>query len=179
MRIAVFCSCSENVAPTMFGEMEQLGAALAEDGHTIVYGGAKGGCMSALARGVQSRRGRLVGVVPQMDFMTGLVQEGLTEQHVVKSLSDRKIGMIERADAFLVFPGGLGTLDEALEVLALKSIGTLEKPVVFYNYLDVWTPFLEAMALLEQQRFIRDPMSRLFVVLDKVEQVREHFRDAL
>lgn len=160
-------------------EIEVLGEVLAEDGHEVIYGGANGGCMGALARGVLSRRGKLIGVVPEMDFMEGLVQEGLTERRVVPTLSARKVVMNEMADAFIVYPGGLGTLDEALEVLALKSCGSLEKPVIFYNFLSVWTPFLEALELLVQQNLVRKPLASLLHVLDKPEQLRENLKHAV
>jgi uncharacterized protein (TIGR00730 family) len=160
-------------------EIERMGEALAEDGHEVVYGGANGGCMGALARGVLRRRGRLIGVVPEMDFMAGLVQEGLSERHVVPTLSARKVAMIDRADAFLVFPGGLGTLDEALEVLALKSACGVRKPVVFYNFLDVWTPIIEALALLREQNLVRQNLDELFDVLDNLKDLRENLKDGL
>jgi len=87
--------------------------------------------------------------------------------------------MNELAEAFLVYPGGLGTLDEALEVLALKSLGSLQKPVVFYNFLGVWTPLLEALDLLVEQRMIRHRLDELVQVLDKPSQLRENFKHAL
>lgn len=177
MKIAVFCSASDAVSPMLLSEMEKVGEVLAEDGHAIVYGGANCGCMGALANGVLRKKGQLIGVVPEMDFMMGLVQEGLTERHAVPTLSARKEVMNSMADAFLVYPGGLGTLDEALEVLALKSAGSLQKPVVFYNFLGIWTPFLESLELLVESRLIRPKLDELFRVLDKPEALRENFKE--
>ncbi len=176
MRIAVFCSSSEDVSPMFFSEIEQLGESLANDGHTIVYGGATSGCMGALARGVLTQKGKLVGVVPKMDFIEGLVQPGMTEIHEVPSFSDRKTKMIGLSDAFLVYPGGIGTLDEAFEVLALKCIGTLPKPIVFYNFLDAWNPLLETLEVLQQNRMIRQNLSDLLLVIDKQETLREYLK---
>ena len=176
MKIAVFCSASESVSPMLISEVERVGEVLAEDGHTVIYGGAKCGCMGGLASGVLRKSGQLIGVVPEMDFMLGLVQEGLTERHAVPTLSARKEVMNSMADAFLVYPGGLGTLDEALEVLALKSTGTLQKPVVFYNFLGIWTPLLETFELLVESRLIRHKLGDLFQVLDKPEALRENFK---
>lgn len=176
MKVAVFCSCSDKVSPHFLEEIESLGQALAGDGHTIVYGGASGGCMGALANGVRSRKGALVGVLPEMEFMDGLEHPDLSERHLVRDLSSRKTKMNDLADAFLIYPGGMGTLDEAFEVLALKSCGNLAKPVIFYNFMDVWTPLIEALEILVQQRLIRHPLDELLVVLDKPEQVRDHLR---
>lgn len=179
MKIAVFCSSSTDVSPMLLSEIERLGEGLADDGHEIVYGGANEGCMGALARGVLRKSGRLIGVVPQMDFMLGVVQENLTEQKVVPTLSARKTVMIDLSDAFLVYPGGLGTLDEALEVLALKTAGIVTKPVFFYNFLDIWTPLLEALDLLREQRLVRQRLNELFHVLDNVTDLRENLLNGL
>lgn len=177
MKIAVFCSSSDRVTPLLLSEIERVGEVLAQDGHEVIYGGSNTGCMGALARGVLSQKGRLVGVVPEMDFMQEVVQEGLSERHVVPNLSDRKTVMNALAEAFLVYPGGLGTLDEALEVLALKSLGNMQKPVIFYNFLGVWTPFLECLELLREQSLIRQPLSELLHVLDKPEALSENLRN--
>ncbi|MBX3021849.1 MAG: TIGR00730 family Rossman fold protein [Bdellovibrionales bacterium] len=176
MRVGVFCSCSDKVSPFFLSEIESLGETLAKDGHEVIYGGATGGCMGRLADGVRAGGGRLVGVLPEMDFMDGLEHAGLCERHVVRDLASRKTKMNEIADAFIIYPGGIGTLDEAFEVLALKSCGSLRKPVIFYNFMDVWTPLIQAMEILVQQQLIRHPLDELLVVLDKPEQVREHLR---
>lgn len=177
MKVAVFCSCSATVNEFFMTEIHELGRALAKDGHAVVYGGSSGGCMGALAAGVLKEKGQLIGVVPDMDFMDGRLQENLTEHHRVLGLSARKERMNDLADAFIIFPGGLGTLDEAFDVLALKSCGSLRKPVLFYNYMDVWTPLIETLYLLAQQNLIRTPIEELFRVVDKVSEVRENLRD--
>jgi len=174
MNVAVFCSSSENVSPMFLSEIERLGESLAKGGHTVVYGGATAGCMGALARGVLGKKGKLIGVVPKMDFIEGLVQPGMTELHEVTNFSDRKTMMIRLSDAFIVYPGGIGTLDEAFEVLALKSIGTLPKPILFYNFLDAWNPLLECMEVLVQNRMIRQNLSELLTVIDKHETLVEY-----
>lgn len=179
MRVCVFLSASEDVSPMLLAEAEMLGEYLASNGHEVVYGGATCGCMGALAKGVKNVSGSLVGVVPEMDFMAGLVESGLSEQFVVKTISGRKDVMLRESDAFIVFPGGLGTLDEAFEALALKSIGTLRKPVIFYNFLGVWSPILEALDLLVKQNLVRDSLPELIHVVDKREQIREHLIHAL
>lgn len=176
MKIAVFCNSSENIAPIYLSEIESLGEELASAGHTLVYGGCDTGCMGALARGFFARRAKVIGVIPKMDFAAGIVQEGLSEQKVVPTLSSRKEAMNELADGFLIYPGGLGTLDEAFEVLALKSLGTMQKPVVFYNFLETWTPLIEALELLVANRMIRHDLNELFVTANKREQVIKAFQ---
>ncbi len=179
MNVGVFCSSSDKVSPMLLAEAEALGETLARLGHSVVYGGATPGCMGALARGVLHAKGKLIGVVPEMDFMAKIVEPGLSETHVVPTLSSRKEKMNALSEAFLVYPGGLGTLDEAFEVLALKSLGTLKKPLIIYNFLGVWTPLIQALDLLMQQNLIRDSLDDLAAVIDKREDIREHLRHVL
>jgi uncharacterized protein (TIGR00730 family) len=174
MKIAVFCSSSTRISPMFLSEARQVGEVLAEDGHEVIYGGCSAGCMGALADGVLNKKGRLIGVVPELDFMQGLVHPELSEHHVVSTLSARKQLMIDLADTFIVFPGGLGTLDEALDVLALKSVGSLDKQVIFYNFLDAWRPFLEALDILCEQGLIRQSVAQLARVVDKTADLREN-----
>ena len=176
MRVAVFCSCSEGVSPYFLSEIESLGEELVRLGHQVVYGGSTSGCMGALAKGVLHAGGHLVGVVPELEFMDGNRHTGLTEEVVVKTMADRKTAIIQQSDAFLVFPGGIGTLDEAFEVLALKNIGAIQGPILFYDYMDAFKPLLEAMQLMVEQRLIRRPLPELLRVLDKVSDLRENLR---
>ena len=160
-----------------FSEIELLGQNLAADGHDVVFGGATTGCMGALANGVLRAKGNLIGVVPLMDFMEGIVQPGMHEVFEVPTLSSRKEVMMRECDAFVVYPGGLGTLDEAFEALAIKSLGTSRKPIVFYNFLGVWTPLIEALQLLIQQNLIRDQLDDLVRVIDKQDELREYLNN--
>lgn len=177
MKVGVFCSSSESVSPMLLSEIESLGHRLARDGHEVVFGGATPGCMGALARGVLRGGGKLIGVVPLMDFMEGLVQPGMHAVHEVPTLSSRKEVMMNLSEAFVVYPGGLGTLDEAFEALALKSLGSQRKPVIFYNYLDIWTPLLEALSLLIEQNFIRDSFDDLVQVVDNPQSLSESLKN--
>lgn len=179
MNIAVFCSCTEDVSPLFLIEAENLGAELARQGHTVVYGGSTGGCMGAFARGALSEGGRLVGVIPEMGFMDGQHHDGLTEKIMVPTMAARKDAIILQSEAFLVFPGGIGTLDEAFEVLALKYVGAIKGPILFYNFLDAWSPLLDAMELMVEQRLIRKPLGDLLRVLDKPSELSENLIHAL
>jgi len=165
-KIGVFLSSIEDVSPLFLDEAETLGNLLAKSKYSIVYGGSNSGCMGRLAQGVIAAKGELIGVVPEMDFVTGLVQEGMKEKIMVRDLSDRKSQMISRSDAFLVFPGGLGTLDEISDVLAQRQIGAHQKPIIFYNYLDYWSPFLDCLETFYQQRMISTPVHDLIRVFD-------------
>jgi uncharacterized protein (TIGR00730 family) len=172
--IGVFLSSSAEVSPLFLDEAETIGRELARADYNIVYGGSNAGCMGRLADGALSARGKLIGILPEMDFVEGLVQEGMSEKVVVRDISERKGKMIERSDAFLIFPGGLGTLDEVSDVLALRQIKQHEKPIIFYNYLDYWSPFLDCLETFYQQRMISTPVHGLIRVFDQGSSVIEY-----
>lgn len=174
MKVTVFCNSSVNVSPMLLSEAEGLGEWLAREGHTVIYGGLNTGCMGALAKGVRRRNGPLIGVLTAGEHASGLAYLEVTEQHVMPTRSLQKTKMIELGDAFIVFPGGIGTLDEAFEVLGLKANGDIHKKIIFYNFLDIWSPWIEALELAHQQRLVRQPIEELLLLVDKRESIGEH-----
>lgn len=169
--VTVFCSSGSQVSPTFFAEMEVLARGLAEAGITIVYGGACLGLMGHLADVALRHGGDVFGVIPECFNKEGIVHPGLSRVEVVSHLLDRKRIMAEHGDAAIVFPGGLGTLDEATELLALKQIGEYPKPVVFLNYLDFWQPLFGFMQELQEQKMISQKFSDLFITFDSAQEV--------
>jgi uncharacterized protein (TIGR00730 family) len=172
--VGIFLSSSTDVSPVFLDEAQTIGRELARANFGIVYGGSNAGCMGRLAEGALEAQGTLIGVIPEMDFVQGLVQEGMNEKILVRDISDRKGKMIERSDAFLIFPGGLGTLDEVSDVLALRQINLHQKPIIFYNYLDYWNPFLDCLETFYQQRMISTPVHELIRVFDQASSVIEY-----
>lgn len=159
-------------------EAEKLGRELARAGLTVVYGGSTAGLMGRLAQGVLDGGGHLVGVIPEMDFMNDQIHTSLGETVRVRTLAERKTQMIMRSDGFLVMPGGIGTLDEATEVLALNAVEAIRKPLVFYDFLGVWMPFIESLDLLHKAGFIGDAPSKLFQVFDESSSMIRYLKNA-
>lgn len=178
-RIAVFCSSSSSVSPIYFAEVESLAQTLVGSGFEIIYGGASVGLMGCLADKALECGGSVYGVIPKMDFAMGIEHRGLTDQKVVNSLWERKQTMVEEADAFLVFPGGLGTLDEAFEILALKQTGQVKKPLIFVNTLQFWNPLLEMLQLLREQSMISQDLDALFKVLENPQEIIDYLKAKL
>jgi uncharacterized protein (TIGR00730 family) len=171
LNVAVFCSSSESVSPLLLSEAESFGAALASRGHRVVYGGCDIGMMGRLADGALKAGGEVIGVVPELDWAAGIVHTGLTSRVAVPTLSERKIAMLERADAAVALPGGLGTLDEIFEALVLKATGQWRKPFWFINWFDFWTPTLEALTLMSESRMINHPLHELYDVVERHEDL--------
>ena len=120
-----------------------LGRELAQRQLTLVYGGAQRGLMGVVADAALAAGGQVVGVIPQALVEAEIAHRGLTELHVVETMHQRKAMMFELSDAFVVAPGGFGTLEEAFELLTGIQIGYHKKPVVFLDVDEFWPP-LEA-----------------------------------
>ena len=133
MQVCLFGASSPRVAPMYVEATEQLGALLAEAGHTLVYGAGGAGLMGAAARGVKSRGGRVIGVVPSFLKVDGILYDACDEMIFTETMGERKAIMEDRADGFVVVPGGIGTYEELFEVYTLKQLGRHQKPIVVYN----------------------------------------------
>ena len=120
--------------------MRELAAELVRRKLTLVYGGAHRGLMGVLADAVLERGGRAIGVIPRALVELEVAHTGLTELHVVDTMHQRKAMMFTLADAFVVAPGGLGTLEEAFETMTGIQLGYHNKPIVFFDIGGFWAP---------------------------------------
>ncbi len=152
--VAVFLASRLGDDPAVIALTAEVGVALARAGVTIVYGGASVGLMGTLADAALAAGGKVVGVLPRSMIDRELAHPGLTELHIVDGMASRKAEMMARAEAFLVLPGGFGTLDEMFEVLTLRQIGEHQKPVAildpvrFYDHLYAFFDHAAATGLL-------------------------------
>ena len=164
MELCLFGAASETVPLIYVTETEALGEAMAARGHSLLFGGGSTGMMGAAARGVHRRGGRVVGVAPSFFHRPGVLSELCDELILTETMDERKAIMERRADAFIAAPGGIGTLDEFFEVLTLRSLGQLEKPIALYNIDGYYDGLLAFLKTMEAQRFLRpDPLSYLGV----------------
>lgn len=144
--VAVFCASADGINPIYRAAATDLGKALAERNIGLVYGGARVGLMQAVADGTLSHGGRVVGVIPEVLVNHEVAHQGLTELHITTTMHTRKAMMGERSDAFIILPGGFGTLEELYEVLAWQTIGIHTKPIVLLNtngFYDTMLLFLD------------------------------------
>lgn len=137
--VCVFLSSSPG-RPADVAAITALGRELAARDLTLVYGGAHRGLMGTVADATIAAGGRAIGVIPRALVDREIAHTGLTELHVVETMHERKAMMFERADAFLVAPGGMGTLEEAFEQLTGLYLGYHRKPIVFLDVDGFWPP---------------------------------------
>ncbi len=131
--IAVFCASAEGTHPIYRQVAEELGTALANRNIGLIYGGARVGLMRAVAEATLAAGGHVTGVIPHVLVDLEVAHHGISQLHVVDTMHTRKALMSQKADAFLVLPGGYGTLEEMFEVLAWQTLKLHSKRTLLLN----------------------------------------------
>ncbi|MGD9511758.1 MAG: TIGR00730 family Rossman fold protein [Geminicoccaceae bacterium] len=144
--VAVFCGSRPGRSPAFAGVAEALGTAIGERGWRLVYGGGEVGLMGVTARAALDAGGPVLGVIPQRLLDREVGKRDLTELRVTATMFERKADLIQEADAFVALPGGLGTLDEILDVLTLRQLGYHAKPLLLLDHGGFWRPFADIVS---------------------------------
>ncbi|WP_426011739.1 TIGR00730 family Rossman fold protein [Caulobacter sp. DWR2-3-1b2] len=137
--VCVYCGSSNTADPAFLNAAFEIGGDFAKAGLKLVYGGGGVGLMGATARGAHAAGGKVLGIIP--DFLRGREQPfDDVETVIVTSMHERKMMMFERSDAFVVLPGGIGTLEEIIELLSWRRLDLHAKPIMFHNPRGFWDP---------------------------------------
>jgi len=166
--VCVFASANDALPERLRDAAEATGAGLARLGHTLVYGGSSRGLMGAAARGAVAAGGRVVGVMPRHLVGRERVAADIAEMHLVDTLAERKQLMADLSDLFLVLPGGVGTLDEALEMITWYDVGLSRKQTLFVDVDGFWRDFVAMMAGLRARGVLRPDVDAAWAVVPDV-----------
>ena len=168
------CCASSQLVPESFKEVAyDLGQRLAYEGIELVYGGASIGLMGYLARGVHTGGGRVTGILPHFFMGKGIDYRKTDEMMVTKDIRERKAVMDNRSDAFIVLPGGIGTLEEAMEILSLIQLRQTAKPLILINTQDFYRELMELFEKMIRLNFAKPDTLGLFeLVKDPTEAIR-------
>lgn len=161
--VAVFCAAADGARPVYRTLATELGEMLAARGIGLIYGGAKVGLMGAVADAALAGGGHVVGVIPHVLVDLEVAHEGVTEMHVTSTMHTRKALMSERADAFVILPGGFGTFEELFEVLAWQTLNIHSKPVVLLNVDGFYDTLLAFLDHCDREGMLRGNRTRLLV----------------
>jgi uncharacterized protein (TIGR00730 family) len=162
--ICVFCASSDAVEACYFDAAAQLGAEIARRNYSLVYGGTSVGLMRATAHAVHAEGGHVIGIIPEAIRDMGIAYETADELVVTRTMGERKAMMHERSEAFIVLPGGFGTLEEFFEALTLRQLNYHNKPIVLLNVNGFFDPLLELFDHLYTARFARSEHRSLYHV---------------
>ena len=176
--VCVFCASSRTLDHRYLELAREVGAALAARGHGIVSGGGRVGMMGTLAEGARGGGAHTLGVIPQSLVDLEIADTGADELLVTDGMAARKIVMMERAQVFLILPGGIGTLDELFEVWTTATLGLHAKPILVLDFDGFYDGLLVWLAGLASQGFVRpEALAQLKVVrnMDEVLDAIERF----
>ena len=169
MNICVFGASSSTIDKTFIDRVEQLGRDIADRGHGLIYGAGASGLMGAVARGAYEKNGNIVGVVP--DFfeeedmgVDGIIFSKCTELIKTDSMRERKRIMEDRADAFIIVPGGIGTFEEFFEVFTLKQLERHNKAIAILNINGYYDAMLNMLDVAVEHKFLREACRLLYKV---------------
>jgi uncharacterized protein (TIGR00730 family) len=163
-RVAVYCGSANGNDPAYLAEARALGEAIAAAGLGLVYGGAKVGLMGAVADSALAAGAPVIGVLPDVLSDREIAHSGLTRLEFVETMHQRKARMAELADAFLILPGGYGTLEELLEIITWAQLRLHAKPVILINTLGYWDGLLAFLHSAVTAGFLKPENRALLLV---------------
>lgn len=178
MRIAVYCSSSPLIDSKFIDLATELGMAIAEAGIDLVSGGGHISSMGAVSRGARSKKGKTIGIIPQILLDIEFADYDNDELLVVDSMRSRKGKIEELADGFIALPGGLGTLEELIEIWVGRYLGAHSKPIVILDPYGVYQKLHELVIELEDTHFVKPGMRDLVLwttsITEAIAFIKEH-----
>lgn len=169
--ICLFCGSSAGVDPIYRDIAARFGALVAGRGARLVFGGGRVGLMGVAADAALAAGGEVVGVIPEHLQRRELGHNGLNKLHIVDTMHTRKNLMFELSDAVAVLPGGIGTMDEAFEVITWRHLGLHDKPILFVDETGYWAPFRALIDGIIEGGFGKDGIRRLYTTISAVEDL--------
>ncbi|WMS41782.1 TIGR00730 family Rossman fold protein [Acuticoccus sp. MNP-M23] len=166
--VCVYCGSADGNDPRFAAAADELGRTLAEAGVDLVYGGGSLGLMGRVARAAMGAGGKVLGIIPQFLHDREVMLREVTELVVTDDMHARKRLMFDRSDGFVALPGGIGTLEELVEMMTWSQLGQHEKPIVVANIEGFWDPLAELIGHMKAAGFIRPEWDVAYDVVDSV-----------
>jgi len=173
--ITVYCGASSDVQPPHLNIAHELGIFIGENNWALYYGGSKAGLMGAVAAACFEAGGEVHGISFENEFLSSREpkNENLTSHHMAKNIHLRKEILHESADAIVILPGGLGTLDEAFEALTLQYVGVLKAPIIILNHKGFWQPLEHLITHLTKEKFLQDVTRLNYQFIDSLDEAKK------
>ncbi len=172
--ICVYCGSQPGRDSSYMEAGRLLGKSIADNGLRLVYGGGTRGIMGAVANGVMQSGGKVTGIIPEFLMNKEATKDALGELDeliVTADMHERKHQMYERSDAFVTLPGGIGTLEEIVEIMTWAQLGRHKKPMVFANINGFWNPMLELLKHMTEEGFIHTAHLVKPLIIDEVTDI--------
>jgi uncharacterized protein (TIGR00730 family) len=169
--VCVYCGSGHGTNPAYAAAARILGQSLAEAGVGLVYGGGSLGLMGEVARATLDAGGHVTGIIPTFLTEREHMLKDVNDLIVTRDMHERKQLMFDHSAAFVALPGGIGTLEELVEQLTWSQLGRHSKPVILANIADFWSPFLNLLAHMRNETFIRPGLEVRFKVVQEAQQI--------
>ena len=174
MKICVYGAASDKINDRYKKAGKELGNKIAERGHGLVFGAGDNGLMGAVARGVYEKGGEIIGVSPKFFNVDGILFQNCTKLIYTDTMRERKKILEDSSDAFIIAPGGVGTLDEFFEILTLKQLQQHNKPMAIFNFDGYYDEILAWMRGAVKKEFISDITMDLYKVSDDIDEIIDY-----
>jgi len=177
--VCVYCGSGEGSDPRFAAAAEALGRTLAAEGLTLVYGGGSLGLMGRVAKAALADGGQVTGIIPQFLHEREKMLTSVTELIVTEDMHQRKRMMYERSDAFVALPGGMGTLEETVEIMTWAQLGRHAKPILLANIAEFWRPLITLFDHMTELHFIRPGLDLAYLTASDVDDIVPTLREAV
>ena len=177
MNICIYGASSNAIDPFYLEQTEELGKAIAQHKHSLVFGGGSTGLMGAAARGVAANQGKIFGVAPHFFNHDGILFDRCTELILTDTMRQRKQKMEELSDAFLVLPGGIGTFEEFFEIFTLKQLHRHWKPIVIWNLKNYYDPLIKMLEHTVDENFMKSACMEMYQVFTDLGSMLEYLEN--
>lgn len=176
--VCVYCASSSRGPESHKSAAREVGRLLAENNIRLVFGGGRVGLMGLTADAALAAGGEVTGVIPSFLSDLELAHDGCDEMIVTDSMHSRKQKMAELSDGFVILPGGLGTLDEAFEIITWRQLGMHDKPVIFVDIDGYWQPLRTLTEHIDAKGYMHPNEAPLFALVERVEDILPALRAA-
>lgn len=170
-KICVFCSSSDEIDASYFTGSEEIVMPLVKGGYDLVYGGSDLGLMGYTARLFYNNKRRVTSIIPEKIFKAVGNPDFIEDSFVVNSMHERKLKMREMSDCFMALPGGFGTFEELLEVITLKQLGYIDKPIVIADVNNYYSELIASFEKMFSEKFANKNHRNLYLLSDNPEEI--------
>ena len=177
MIICVYGAASKDIAAEFSEAGHELGYRLAQKGHNLVFGGGDAGMMGAVARGAHDGGGHITSIAPRFFDVDGVLYPQCDNYIFTETMRQRKQKMEDMSDAFIVTPGGIGTLEEFFEIFTLRQLKRIDKPIAILNVDGFYDPLLEMLHHTADCRFMGQDNFELFYISDDIDKVIDYIEN--
>lgn len=177
MKICIYGASSNIIDKSFIDAGEQLGKEIAQNGHSVIFGGGAAGLMGAVARGMRSKGGNIIGVTPTFFKVDGMLFEDCTDMIYTETMRERKKLLEEMSDAFIVTPGGIGTFDEFFEIYTLRQLGVHQKPIAILNTDVYYDSLIDMLKNAIDKNFMPEANMNLLFISDNPKEILNHIEN--